>query len=150
MTFDDEDDLRKFKTAVFNAGTSPAREYVEFFATAMRWPVDAFAPETRTVDGAAEHHVTWLKGNTIGHAVCGAGATPTVSTAIHPLHAITRVEVGATVRENNFGQTESIMRSLTVHFVDGDPLIINLNTFSAWTQRKDADAFIDVVLDALT
>jgi hypothetical protein len=32
----DEDALRAFKSAVFNAGVSPGRAYVEFFADAMR------------------------------------------------------------------------------------------------------------------
>lgn len=148
MAFKDESDLRDFKSAVFTGSTNPPRAYIEFFGAAMRWPVDAFAPETRTVDGDAEHRVTWLKGNTIGHAVCRSGAEPTVTASVHPLSAVTRVEIGGTVHDKDFGQT--IVRSLSVHFADDEPLVIDLDAFSVWSQREGADAFIDAVLDALS
>jgi hypothetical protein len=56
-------DLDAFKEAVFNAGVSPGRGYVKFFADAMRWPVDRFASRTVSDNNRFEHHVAWLKGD---------------------------------------------------------------------------------------
>ncbi|OBB35252.1 hypothetical protein [Mycolicibacterium fortuitum] len=139
----DEDVLREMKSAVFNGGISPARSYVEFFAEAMRWPVSAFAP--RTLSGIS-HEVTWLKGNLIGRATCStADEAPEVKAAVHPLASVARVDIGSTVRDD--GLSPDITRSLTVYFVDGESLTIDLAKFSAWAQRDQADAFIDAVLD---
>jgi len=139
----DEDVLREMKSAVFNSGVSPARSYVEFFAEAMRWPVAAFAP--RTVSGIS-HEVTWLNGSVIGRATCSTSdEAPEVKAAVHPLTSVTRVDIGSTVRDD--GLSPDIMRSLTVHFVDGESLTIDLTKFTSWMQREQADAFIDAVLD---
>lgn len=145
----DEDVLREVKAAVFNAGVIPARAYVEFFAEAMRWPVDALAPQTVHTSSDTEHRVAWLKSNEIGMAVCiPGGEKPILYATVRPLTSATRAEVGALVKDDGFSPT--VVRSLTVHFVDGDPLIVDLATFSTWTQRQQADAFIDAVLSALS
>ena len=144
----DEDLLREMNAAVFNSGVSPARPYVQFFAEAMRWPVDAFAPQTTHTGGDTEHRVTWIKNDAIGHAVyTRPSEIPEVSATVRPVSSVTRVEIGSTVHDDGFSQ--SVTRSLTVHFADGEPLIVDLAKFSVSTQRGQADAFIDAVLDAL-
>jgi hypothetical protein len=58
----DEDALQAFKNAVFNAGVSPGRGYVQFFADAMCWPVDAFASRTVSDDNRFEHQDVVTRG----------------------------------------------------------------------------------------
>lgn len=141
----DEEVLREVHESVFNSGVSPARAYVEFFAEAMRWPVSAFAP--RTLSGVS-HEVTWLKGDVIGRAKCETSdQAPDVKATVHPLSTVSRLDLGATVRDD--GLSPDITRSLTVHFVDGEPLTIDLARFTVWRQRDQADAFIDAVIDAV-
>jgi len=144
----DEDALREMHKSVFNSGVSPARAYVEFFAAAMQWPVSAYAPRTLSEAGNTAHEVTWLKDNAIGRAWCATGDdTPEVKAAIHPLSSIARVDLGATVRDD--GISQSVVRSMTVQFIDGESLTIDLAKFTSWTQRDHAGAFIDAVLDAV-
>lgn len=141
----DEDALRAFKNAVFNAGVSPGRGYVEFFADAMRWPVDAFASRTVSDDNRFEHHVTWLKGNAIG----SASYEPTLTASVHSLASVVRIELGAaSIRDNGFTQT--VTRSMSVYFSDAATLVVDLSTFSSWTQREQANLFINAVVDELT
>jgi hypothetical protein len=144
----DEDALRAFKNAVFNAGVSPGRGYVQFFADAMRWPVDAFASRTVSDDNRFEHHVAWLKGNAIGSTSYVANGEPTLTASVHSLAQVARIELGATnVRDDGFTQT--VTRSMSVHFSDAAPLVVDLSTFSSWTQREQASLFIDAVVDVL-
>jgi hypothetical protein len=144
----DEDALRVFKTEVFNAGRSPGRGYVQFFADAMRWPVDAFASRTVSDDTRFEHHVVWLRGSAIGSASYVASEEPTVTALVHSLARVVRIElVSANVSDDGFTQT--VTRSMTVHFPDAAPLVVDLSTFSSWTQREQANLFIDAVVDAL-
>jgi hypothetical protein len=145
----DEDALRAFKNAVFNAGVSPGRGYVEFFADAMRWPVDAFASRTVSDDNRFEHHVAWLKGNAIGSASYVASDEPTLTASVHSLASVVRIELGAaSIRDNGFTQT--VTRSMSVYFSDAAPLVVDLSTFSSWTQREQANLFINAVVDELT
>lgn len=139
--------LREFKTAVFNTGTSPERVYVEFLAETIGWPVDALAPQA--VSNSGEYRVAWLKDDILGHAVCRTGESPLAKASVHPLHTVLRAEVRGTVRDN-MGISPTIVRSLTVYFTDGDPLMIDLSTFSHWTQGEAADQFITAVLDAIS
>jgi hypothetical protein len=144
-----EDALRDFKTEVFNAGRSPGRGYVQFFADAMRWPVDAFASRTVSDDTRFEHHVAWLKGNAIGSASYLADGEPTLTASVQSLARVVRIELrAANVRDDGFTQT--VTRSMTVHFSDAAPLGVDLSTFSSWAQREQADLFINAVVDALT
>lgn len=145
----DEGALRAFKDAVFNAGVSPGRGYVEFFADAMRWPVEAFASRTISDDNRFEHHVAWLKGNAIGTASYVASDEPTLAASVHPLASVVRIELGATaIRDNGFTQT--LTRSMSVYFSDAAPLVVDLSAYSSWTQREQADQFINAVVDELT
>ena len=57
--------------------------YVEFFADAMRWPVDAFASRTASDDNRFEHHVAWLNGNAIDSASYVASDEATLSASVH-------------------------------------------------------------------
>ncbi len=144
----DDDVLREVKNSVFNSGVVPARAYVEFFAEAMRWPVTEFSPRTLTPGGNVVHEVTWLKGSVIGRATCSTSdEAPEVKASVHPLASVTRVDIGATVRDDGFSQ--NVVRSLTVHFVDGESLTVDLSKFTSWTQREQAEAFIEAVLDAV-
>jgi hypothetical protein len=145
----DEDALRAFKNAVFNAGISPGRGYVQFFAHAMRWPVDAFAARTVSDDNRFEHHVVWLKGKAIGSASYVASDETTLTASVYPLASVVRAQLGAAnIRDN--GITETVTRSMSVYFSDGAPLVVDLSTFSSWTQREQADLFINAVIDELT
>jgi hypothetical protein len=122
---DSEDALRTFKNAVFNAGVSPGRGYVQFFADAMRWPVDAFASRTVSDDNLFEHHVAWLKGNAIGSASYVANGEPTLTASVHPLASIVRIELGAgNIRDD--GLTQTLTRSMSVRFAEGLPLVVDL------------------------
>jgi hypothetical protein len=143
-----EDQLQEFKNAVFNAGKSPARAYVEYFADVMRWPVDAFTSRTLSETNRFEHHVAWLKGNVIGHAsFVAVNDTPAITTTVHPISTIVRVEVHPHVQHN--GVTLTVTRSMTIHFTTGEPLTIDLSTYTAYAQREGAIIFIDAVVDAL-
>ena len=39
---------------------------------------------------------------------------------------------------------------MSVNFSDAAPLVVDLSTFSSWTQREQANLFINAVVDALT
>lgn len=145
----DEDLLREVHAAVFNTGVSPARAYVQFFAAAMQWPVVAFAPQTLHTAGDTEHRVTWLTGDAIGHAAYTRPSdTPEVTATVRPLRSVTSAVVGATVRDDGFSQ--SVVRTLTVTFAEGDPIFIDVAKFSGGEQRRQADEFIDAVVGALS
>jgi hypothetical protein len=144
----DEDVLRAFRNAVFNAGVSPGRGHVQFFADAMRWPVDAFASRTVTNGSRFEHHVAWLKGNVIGGASYVANGEPTLTASVHSLASVVRIELGAgNIRDD--GLTQTVTRSMSVHFSDAPPLVVDLATFTSWTQREQASLFIDAVVERL-
>jgi hypothetical protein len=120
---DSEDALRTFKNAVFNAGVSPGRGYVQFFADAMRWPVDAFASRTVSDDNLFEHHVAWLKGNAIGSASYVANGEPTLTASVHPLASIVRIELEAgNIRDDGLTQTLTVKGILAAGTEHGDDL----------------------------
>jgi hypothetical protein len=78
-----------------------------------------------------------------------AEGEPTLTASVHSLARVVRIELGAAnVRDDGFTQT--VTRSMSVNFSDAAPLVVDLSTFSSWTQREQANQFINAVVDAVT
>jgi hypothetical protein len=143
------DPLKTFKTAVFDGGQSPTRHYLKFFHEAMRWPVDSFSTRTE-VDHDQQfqrHHLVWLKGRLIGAALYVPGGDPEVTASVHPLHRVSRIELGAHVYDKGFEQANEL--SMTVFFDDGDQISVDPGGMAIEWQRERTGSFINAVLDAV-
>lgn len=113
--------------------------------------VDGFAfksvPIPKTMD--VDEQVTWLKGRTIGQASCtlarGFTQSPqrtNMTLVVNPLTSVTSVDV-KWVRGS-----EEVMRAMTVKFATGDPIEVDVLTYSS-DDAERAEEFIDAVLEAI-
>jgi hypothetical protein len=111
--------------------------------------------------GASAHHVYWLRGQTIGSFVIGAhkGAMgeyemPSVNGYVRPISAIERLELqGIEFQAWHQGAfvdpVPDVRPTVVIHFVDGDPIIVNIAAWTNESGRKQAFAFIDSLQAAL-
>ena len=145
-----DDPLREIKVSIFGSSRPPSRSCVQFFADVMRWPVDALVTRTKADSGEFEYHIAWLKGRAIGFASFEhTDGEQQLAAMVHPLESVVRVEVAGKI-SNDDGFTQTVTRSMTLHFAAGESLTVDPATFTEWTQRETVAPFIDAVLDAIT
>jgi hypothetical protein len=87
------------------------------------------------------------KGRLIGAALYAPGGDPEVTASVHPLHRISRIELGAHVYDKGFEQANEM--SMTAVFDDGDQISVDPGGMAIEWQRERTGSFIDAVLDAV-
>lgn len=146
----EDDELREFKTVVFDGGQSPNRALVQFLHDAMRWPVDGFATHTEpTADrqGIAIHRVVWLKGRLVGEAKYAPDGKPEITVSVRTTERLIHSVITPHSLDQGFDM--AIVPSLTMFFDDGSSIILNPAAMAHGWQRDRAAAFTAILLDEL-
>lgn len=136
----DEKVLVDVRKTLFASSGLANRGQVMFLADATRWPVREWV--IAKTNDEPEYQVIWLQPDTIGSATLST-ATPSVLAArVHPLRAIQRIELTGEVVPDF--PTDSVRRTITVHFTDGDAIVVG-----PATEKEKAESFIEALLESV-